>query len=198
MLLTINLIFTTRNFLLPVTQTHLIHSDLCPSTSSLVHFYSDHKKTQFKCHHPLHEAFLTSTNKIHLSWPYNPTARWTYHSISLYPSALKSQWFPHHFIPQWDCDLLKGKTTSPVSVPGLRMGTHWALKDNVRQKCTYYSFYCAFSPKFHNWTTEIRILLSIPVLPSIVPQCHINQGVSHTLVTSHCSKNKHLKLSRIM
>lgn len=44
MLLTINLIFTTRNFLLPVTQTHLIHSDLCPSTSSLVHFYSDHKK----------------------------------------------------------------------------------------------------------------------------------------------------------
>lgn len=94
MLLTINLIFTTRNFLLPVTQTHLIHSDLCPSTSSLVHFYSDHKKTQFKCHHPLHEAFLTSTNKIHLSWPYNPTARWTYHSISLIPVHWSHCGFP--------------------------------------------------------------------------------------------------------
>lgn len=68
------------------------------------------QKTQFKCHHLLHEAFLTSTNKANLSWPYNPTALWNYHSISLYPSALKSLWFPHHFIPQWDCDLLKEKT----------------------------------------------------------------------------------------
>ena len=42
--LTINLIFTTLNFLLPVTQIHLVHSNLCPSTSSLVHFYSGHKK----------------------------------------------------------------------------------------------------------------------------------------------------------
>lgn len=64
--------------------------------------------------------------------------------------------FPIISSPNWDCDLLKEKTMSPISVPGPRMGTHWVLKDSVRQKWKYYSFYCAFSPKFHNWTTEIR------------------------------------------
>ena len=107
------------------------------------------QKTQFKCHHLLHEAFLTSTNKANLSWPYNPTALWNYHSISLYPSALKSLWFPHHFIPNETVTFSKKRL-------GLRMGTHWVLKDSMRQKWKYYSFYCAFSPKFHNWTTEIR------------------------------------------
>lgn len=40
------------------------------------------QKMQFKCHH-LDEVFLTSTNKVNLSWPYNPTALRSYHYFTL-------------------------------------------------------------------------------------------------------------------
>ena len=155
-LCSINLIFTTLNFLLPVTQTHLVYSDLCPSTSSLVHFYSGHKKRSSNVTTPfMKPSWLYKQNSSLLALQSYSTVKLSlYFTSSQYTEITVVS--PSFHPPIKTVTFSKKKTMSPISVPSLRMGTHWVLKDNVRQKWKYYSLYCAFSPKFHNWTTEIR------------------------------------------
>ena len=139
------------------------------------------QKTQFKCHHPLHEAFMTSQTKFISP---GPTILQHCETITLFyfiPVHWNHCGFPIISSPNRDCDLLKEKTMSPISVPGLRMGTHWVLKDNVRQKWKYYFSTVPSAQSFITGQLKLdRVLLSISVLPSTVPQCHINNSQPHS------------------
>lgn len=75
-LLCCHLVFTTLNSLLTVIQTHLVHYHLRLPINlfSMWHTSTCASKSQFKCHHLPHEAFLISINKVPLSWPYIPIA----------------------------------------------------------------------------------------------------------------------------
>lgn len=98
-----HLVFTTLNYLWTMTQIHLVYYHLWLSINlfSIWHTSTHASKTQFKCYHPLHEAFLTSINKIHLSWPCIPihvslyfiSSQWTVITV-VFPSSQRKLWAP--------------------------------------------------------------------------------------------------------